>query len=546
MSYPVPADEIERLAHLRRYRILDTLPEREYDDLVQLASVVCGTPIAQVNFVDAERQWQKASLGLPAGSDPRSVSFCAHAIVRPQEIFEVQDARKHPVLRDYPGVTGVPYVVFYAAAPLVTRSGSAIGTLCVVGEEPQRLTPAQADALRALARQVVALLELRVARLAAEEAAEQRSRFLATMSHEIRTPLNGVLGMAEILADAPLQPAEREIVDTLAASGRHLLGVVNGVLDLASLESGQLRFERAPFRAASPFEAAAAMMRPSARAKGLTLALDLDGLEREVEGDETRLRQVTLNLLANAIKFTERGEIRLVGRLHQDLLRLEVHDTGLGIAPERITEIFDPFRQADPSVHRRFGGTGLGLAITRGIIEGQGGSIRVESETGRGSTFHVELPLPAAPLVAAAQAVPETRAAPGAAPAQHPGAEGPLRILVAEDNEVNRKVLEAYLRKLGHAPAAIAADGLDAVSACETAPFDLVLMDIQMPRMDGLAAAREILSRLPVPPRIVACTAHAMPEEERLCLAAGMDGYLTKPISRDRLEAILRTTKRRS
>lgn len=530
MGYPIPPDEEARLEQLRRYRILDTLPEAEFDDIARIASFVCGVPIAQVNFIDAERQWQKASVGLPAGSDPRSVSFCAHSILTPSEILEVQDARHHPVFRGYPNVTGEPLIVFYAGAPLVTRDGSAIGTLCVVDLAPHTLTPAQAEVLRALARQVVALLELRLARAWAEEQAAARASFLATMAHEIRTPLNGVLGTADLLADTPLDAAQRELVSTLRASGGHLLGVVNDVLDLSWLESGTARFERAPFRADEALRTAVAMVAPAAQARALRLVVEIDAsVAQTVEGDAARLRQVALNLLSNAVKFTHQGEVGLSARLADGALRLRVWDTGIGIEPSRLPDLFAPFRQADPSTHRRFGGTGLGLSITKKLIEGQGGSIRATSAPGRGTAFEVEIPMPLArPSEPAGTRSPDERAE-----------IAPLRILVAEDDPVNRKVMEGFLRRLGQR-AVFVEDGRAAVAACAKERFDLVLMDVQMPIMDGLEATRAIRAAHARPPRIVACTAHTLAEEDARCGAAGMEGPLRKPLRAAELEALLR------
>ena len=376
-------------------------------------------------------------------------------------------------------------------------------------------------------------------RQAAEAASAAKTTFLANMSHELRTPLNGVLGMLDLLADEALPPAARERAETARSSARQLLGVIGDILDISKLEAGRIELERVAFGLPALLGRCHGTFAAAAEAKGVALRLDLAaGLPDRVLGDPTRLAQIVNNLLSNAVKFTERGEIVLAARRppaagEEGRLVIEVRDSGIGIAPDALGGLFRKFTQADASTTRRFGGTGLGLAITRELAELMGGRVEADSTPGRGTTMrlHLDLPLaePAAPPAS------PTPAAPAAAPA----AGGP-RVLLVEDDRVGQLVATAMLRKLGAHPVT-AASGLEAVAAAGREPFDLILMDIQMPVMDGLAATRAI--RAGGGPnartRIVALSANAFREDVERSLEAGMDDHAAKPIARDVLARLL-------
>ena len=377
-----------------------------------------------------------------------------------------------------------------------------------------------------------ALEEARAARAEAERAMGVRTQFLANMSHELRTPLNGILGMLELLGDARLDAEAKDRVRTAQVSAEHLLAVVGDVLDLSRIESDGLRLEAVAFDPAEIARGGLAMVEAQAAAKGLTLAFEPCGpVPGLVLGDPTRVRQVIVNLLGNAVKFTEAGSVALSLRHEGDRLRVEVRDTGIGIPPEVQARLFQRFEQGDASITRRHGGTGLGLAISRQLVTLMGGTIGVESAPGAGSAFRFEIP---APVGEEPGERPPREGASDARAERDRGAPSRLRVLVADDNAVNRQVLEAFLRRLDHEVLCVR-DGAAAVAAVARGGIDVVLMDVQMPVMDGLAATRAIRAGGPTgaATAILAVTADAMEGDRERHLAAGMDGTLEKPIRRD-------------
>jgi len=373
----------------------------------------------------------------------------------------------------------------------------------------------------------------------AEAATLAKSAFLATMSHEIRTPLNGVLGMAQAMTTGPLAPAQRERLEVIRQSGETLLTVLNDVLDLSKIEAGRLELEEAEFDIGAVAAGAHAAFLVVAAQKGLALDLTVTRAAAGVYlGDATRVRQLLNNLISNALKFTETGRVGVTAGRRGGALTLTVVDTGIGMSPAQQAALFQKFAQADASTTRRFGGTGLGLAICRELAELMGGRIEAKSVQGQGSTFVATLPLARRERAArktAARTQPKR-------PAQGDEARAGLRLLAAEDNPVNQLVLKALLAQIGVEPVMVG-DGVDAVAAWESGDWDLILMDVQMPRMDGPTATRFIRERELAQRRrrtpIVALTANAMTHQVNEYLAAGMDGFVAKPIEIDRLFAAL-------
>ncbi|MDX2270021.1 MAG: ATP-binding protein [Bryobacter sp.] len=357
----------------------------------------------------------------------------------------------------------------------------------------------------------------------AEEASRLKSEFLANMSHEIRTPMNAILGMSQMALALEDAERHREYASTIHQAADSLLKVINDILDLSAVEAGRLGVEPAPFDLRACVNGVGELLRWRANEKSLAFHWEVAGdVGPAFFGDAGRIRQILLNLVGNAIKFTKQGSVRLEVLLQENRgsrqqLAFRVSDTGIGLSSEEQQIIFEPFRQADGSIRRSFGGTGLGLTICQKLAELMQGELSVESAKSEGSIFTFTVELPLAELLPQAVSLPASR---------------PLRILLAEDNRVNQRVARHMLEGLGHRVEAVQ-NGREAVEQALRGEFDLVLMDVQMPELDGLAATGEIRRHWNKPYclPIVALTAHAMAEDRQRCLAAGMDGYLAKPIS---------------
>ncbi|MBM4200493.1 MAG: response regulator, partial [Gammaproteobacteria bacterium] len=499
--------------------------------------------LCSVLLLDAERKhlltgaapslpefYSEAINGLEIGPHAGScgtAAFTGHRVI-------AADILQHPDWEMYWDIASRAGLRACWSEPVRSAAGQVLGTFAVYHREPGE--PHESDIL--LIRQSADLAAIAIDRSLIEQAARAKSSFLANMSHEIRTPLNGVLGLAQIgYRNSSAYSQARETFAKILHSGKVLLAVLNDILDFSKIEAGKLVVEAVPIDPVEIITQTAERVRADAAAKGihLEMVVSLDPAAHCLS-DPVRLTQILLNLLSNAIKFTERGSVTLRASRDGESLLFGIEDTGIGMSPDHLARLFVPFEQGDASTTRKFGGTGLGLAITHRLVELMGGTIRVESRPGAGSLFEVRLPFAEAP---ASQAETVASRPPG-----RPSLTG-LRILIAEDNEINRMVIEDMLAAEGAVVTAVQ-NGREAVDAVtgQTASWDAVLLDVQMPEMDGLEAARRIRELAPSLP-LIGQTAHALPEEHAKCRAAGMIDVITKPIAQEQLVAVVRRHARK-
>jgi signal transduction histidine kinase len=405
ISAPIPPNEAERLAALRSYNIMDTAPERAYDDFTLLASRICGTPMALIGLIDETRQWYKSKVGLDGDECPRDITFCSHGLAMdPPGLMEVPDAREDARFFDNPAVTtGDAPVRFYAGAPLVTPERHVLGTLCVIDSTPRRLSPEQREALEALARQVAVQLELRRTQ---EKLAQgnlelrllnaQKNQFLGMAAHDLRNPLQVIDGYGKLLLNGmvgAVTPAQEKALEAVTRNCAFMLGLVNDLLSISRIESAEIQLDRADLDLAALLRANVELNRLLADAKDIEIRLSLDAHLPHIRGDAFKIEQVLNNLISNAVKFSHRGsKVDVAARRNGLGAAISVKDQGQGIPLEEQHKLFRPFETTSVRGTAGEPSTGLGLSIAKRIVEAHGGALGVESAPGVGSTFEFTLP----------------------------------------------------------------------------------------------------------------------------------------------------------
>lgn len=538
-DFPIPDNELQRLAALKRYNILDTLPDNAFDDATKLVSYICGVPIAHISFIDENRQWFKSEIGIGISEVPREITFCRYTILD-TEMVEINDTHLNERFKDDPNVTGGFNVRFYAGVPLTTPDGYNIGTLCAVDHIVKKLDENQKNALSIVAKHVIAQLELstknielKEQRKIAEKAVLARDSFLANMSHEIRTPLNAIIGFTDLLAQTELDEMQRDYIESVQIAGENLLLIVSDILDLSKIESGNLAIESEPFNIKKTLKHVYNLLKVKVQNDvEFDLFLDAD-LPDMIIGDQGRLNQILVNLIGNSLKFTSEGAVTVSVKKTEETddtysLKFSVKDTGIGIPKNKLKTIFERFTQGEESTTRTFGGTGLGLSIVKQLIELQKSEIHVKSELNRGSEFYFTLTYKKNTTVSLSLK------------STSQNDLGKLKILLCEDNILNQKLAKSVINNFGF-DLDIANNGEEGIELLSKNTYDLVLMDLQMPVKDGYQTTEFIRNELKSTIPIVAMTAHSLVGEQERCYKVGMNAYVPKPFKQAVLLKAIKT-----
>ena len=584
-SYPVAADEVDRISKLKKYQVLNHNDEPAFSRLTELAKLFFDMPVVTITFMDEETQYLKSVHGLvDICTTAREVAICNYTLLS-DGVFVVADLSKDSRFDQNPLVTESTHLRFYAGAPIIMHEDNKtyrLGSFCLMDTEPYYGFDAKQEKLLAqFAMMAADALQLQDKQRVAKHANEMKSDFLANMSHEIRTPMNGIIGMVEMLSETKLSQEQQEYVDNIKVSNEHLLAIINGILDLSKVESGKMTIDAIPMNLSTLCNEVVSLFAIKARQRGLILDYHyMESLSPYVQGDPVRLKQIMVNLVNNAIKFTREG-----GRVSIDVkhvpnccyindkskndkskndesddvltdetisgdsiieesntqenmtLYIQVTDTGVGIKPESVDAIFDAYNQADKSTHRLYGGTGLGLSVCKSLVDLMGGCINVDSVVGVGTTFTVLLPLP---TIGEEQY--ESWQDSNDFTMIVPTQERSGHILLVEDDSVNATIAKKALNNSGHTVTHVT-DGQQAIETFALYPerYDLILMDHHMPIMDGVQATiklHELYDPQVLPP-IIALTANAMDGEREKYLNVGMQDYCTKPFKQEQLNALV-------
>ena len=533
-------DEEARLAVLDSYGILDTPPERSFDDVVRLVSQLLSAPIAAVNLIARGRQWFKSEIGLGTREMPLDDSICRFALLEEQQMV-VPDTREDPRFRCNPLVTRESGLRFYAGALLKTRDGVPLGTLCVLDDKPrpQGLSEQEQFVLATLAHQVMSQIELRRAMAeqdtliaALREADQRKDEFLAMLAHELRNPLAPIVSAATMLSNFNLDPAMvQRASEIVARQAGHMTSLIDDLLDVSRVTRGKVELELRELDFKDVIADATEQVRPLIEKHRHRLVLDLPPARAIVVGDRKRLVQVMTNLLSNAAKYTlEGGRIEVQLTTQGEALAVEIRDDGIGMSPELIASAFDLFAQGARGLDRSQGGLGIGLALVRSLLKLHGGTVEASSDgAGRGSTFRVGLPLSTRNQV-------ERRARDRNA---EQGAMPPLRIGVVDDNEDAAVTLSLLLETLGHT-VVVSHSAREALTALPAFGPDVCLLDIGLPEMNGYELAGALRKKPGTEGAIlIAVTGYAQEKDRAQALAAGFHDLFAKPVDLDVLGAAL-------
>lgn len=674
--------EIERLKSLLSYNIIDTLKEKEFDKLAQLASIICETPIALISLIDDKRQWFKAKIGIEAEEMPKELTFCQYTIQK-DELWEVEDTTKNELLKDNPNVTAENGIRYYAGLPLQCSLGYNIGTLCVADLKPKIISDKEKIALEIISEQIMILLEakkrndqlinelkelvklkelesqkiieksseeikmfydsisnsngiiemdafgkiinsnqlivellgissnnlinqpistffdlelneatisrlldtknhilkfnknpdsdkwiqanfikienieggieklilvcqditnrihgqqeLENAKNVSDYLNKQKDQFIATVSHEIRTPINAILGFTDVLLEIEDDVNKVDYLSSVKTAGLGLLHIVNDILDISKIEAGMLQIDETPFQLNEVINNVISTLKLKASEKNIKLLYAIDSdVTNNLLGDKNRLNQILINIVGNAIKFTEKGkvELRVANQKTENntiFIEFSIIDTGIGINQKKLQSIFDRFSQAEVSTSRKFGGTGLGLSISKELIDMQKGSISVQSTENVGTTFTFVIPYTI--NLSTTHFLDDKKEV-------ELFASFSKNILLCEDNELNQKLITTIFEKTNH-KIYIANNGVEALELLKNKDFDIILMDLQMPKMDGYETTTIIRNELHLTIPIIALTANSLIYEKERCMNMGMNDYLSKPFSKKDLFELL-------
>jgi signal transduction histidine kinase/CheY-like chemotaxis protein/HPt (histidine-containing phosphotransfer) domain-containing protein len=521
------------------HREIDFLCEEEYETIINLASVTCNTPICLIALLDGHKNSFLKNLGLSSSFTPREILFFEHTM-KSNGVYEVPDVSQDELFRDSAFTANHKEINFYAGVPLVNSSGGSIGCLCVMDYKARRLTEEQKLVMNILAKQVMIKMDLRTKNIELERLAQCKEDFLSNMSHELRTPMNAISGYADLLANSKLNDDQHDMLRTIKSSVDVLITILNDVLDFAKINSGKLNFDNKIFNLKSSVGSIYDLLNLKAKEKNILFNIEyVNKLPDYIKGDRVRLLQILTNLIGNAIKFTENGCVSLKTELLEELqesysIRFDVIDTGIGIPKEKLNKIFERFEQAEICTYGKYGGTGLGLSITKSLVELQNGIIEISSTVNKGSTFSVVLKF-STPGV---EELNEHLSILAASVTKKQHCFKNMKVLLAEDTTVNTKLIKKVLEGT-NCHIDDVENGLLCIDKLKNCNYDLILMDLHMPHMNGYETTEYIRKQLKLNTPIVALTANACLKEKDRCLNIGMNDYLTKPFKFEDLYQVI-------